>query len=398
MPFSNLEPKPIDPILLVFGQYLEDPNPNKVNLSIGMYFDEQGQLSMYNACREANLALAKQNKPKSYLPIEGDNSFLASVRELVFGEQHPAVVQQRIASVQTIASTGGLRICADFFKQYVGSKRIWMSNPTWSNHIDIYKLVGFDVKEYSYYDAAQHTVAFEQLCAELDAGLQAHDLVLLHPCCHNPTGADFTEAQWDTLLALLAKHQAFPLFDMAYLGFARGLAEDAYPIRKANDFCKNYGLIFSGSKSFGLYGERVGCVNLVCDSQEQAEIVQSNLKQLIRRSYSSPIAHGAALVDYVLRTPEINATWQQELASYRDRINGNRALLADKLAALGVDFNYIKEQYGFFSFLDITPAQALRLRSEYGIYVLESGRVNFAGITQSNVDYIAQAIANVVKG
>ncbi|RIY32418.1 hypothetical protein CJP74_04615 [Psittacicella melopsittaci] len=398
MLFSKLETKPIDPIIGLYQDYLANTNPKKVNLSIGLYFDEQGRIDLMGAARKAALVLAEKNQVKSYLPIDGDREYLQAINELVYGKDNPVLVENRLASVQTLAATGGLRITADALREFAGSTRCWVSDPTWSNHIDIFTEAGYQVGAYSYYNRDLMSYDIEALLADLENKLSERDVVLMHPVCHNPTGADLTEEDWLKVYALIKSKNAILVLDQAYLGYGKGIEEDALAVRLAAQHLDQFVHIFSSSKTFSIYGERIGNVNIKCKDAEQAVVLTSNLKQLIRCCYSTPICNGARLVKTILTTPEIRKTWEAELNAYRERLQNLRKEFVAKLKALGVDFSYIEQQYGFFSFLKLTPEQIQALKNDYGIYALESGRINFAGLNQSNIDYVTNAIAAVIKG
>lgn len=396
MRFSQLQAKPNDPILALFAEYLENTNPNKVNLSIGLYFEEHGRLDMMTAARKAGILLANKAQVKDYLPIQGDVAYLQVVNELVFGKDHPVLPQ--LASVQTLAATGGLRTTADALRDLCGAKRCLVSDPTWSNHTCIFESAGYQVYAYPYFDHDLMSYNFKHLVEYFDKNLQEKDVVLMHPVCHNPTGADLTLEQWKTVFALIKKHNAILVLDQAYLGYGKGLEEDGKVIRLAAQELDQFVHIFSSSKTFGLYGARIGHINIKCASPEQAAIVTSNLKLQIRASYSTNIANGASMVHTMLTVPELRQEWQVELESYRVRLNELRKELVKKLQAKDINFSYILDQYGFFSFLKLSVEQIRRLRNEFGIYLLDSGRINFAGLNQSNLDYVVDSISQVCKG
>ncbi|RIY36712.1 aromatic amino acid transaminase [Psittacicella gerlachiana] len=398
MLFSNLETKPIDPIIGLYLDYLANPNPKKVNLSIGLYFDEAGRIDLMEAARKAALLVAQQNQAKGYLPIDGDQQYLQAINELVYGKDNPVLAEKRLASVQTLAATGGLRVTADALKNFAGSQRCWVSNPTWSNHIDIFKEAGYQVGDYTYYSHENMDVDFPALLADLEAKVGERDVVLMHPVCHNPTGADLNAEQWLEVYQLIKRKNAILVLDQAYLGYGRGIEEDATAVRLAAQHLEQFVHIFSSSKTFSIYGERIGNVNIKCKDAEQAKILTSNLKQIIRSTYSTPIANGARLVKTILTTPQIRELWFNEINTYRQRLQQLRKDFVAKLKTLGVDFSYIENQYGFFSFLKLTPAQIQELKNTYGIYLLASGRINFAGLNHNNIDYVTQAIAAVIKG
>lgn len=396
--FSQLTEKPIDPIIKVFEDFLANPNPNKVNLSIGLYFDNSGRIEYPKAARLANLAVSQSNNYKGYLPITGDDEFCKEVVKLCFGAENPLVKENRIASAQTIAATGGLRTTADFLYRVAGSRKLFVTDPTWSNHIDIFKVAGYEVDSFAHLNYETCAIDIEATLADLEAKVQPKDVVLLHPVCHNPTGADYTADEWRRIFTLLKAKQAIVVLDQAYLGYGLGLEKDRMAVEIASEILDQFVHIFSGSKTFALYSERVGSVNVVCKDAEQAAIVKSQLAITIRSSYSSPCAHGANIIKKILGTPEIRKIWEEELETARKRLVHNRKVLVDALAAHGYDWSYLLSQNGFFSYLRVTEAQALELRDKFAVYILTSGRINFAGINESNIDYICNAIVSVLKG
>lgn len=412
--FSHLKPVPADPIISVFGEYLQNPNPQKVNLSIGLYFDEAGRIDMLNSVRKAYVKLAEKNILRGYLPIDGNQPFLAEIRKLCYpfvGSSKQLVsglgktetfeeFSARVASVQTIAASGGLSIVAQTLATFTDCKKLYCTNPTWSNHHDFFKAQGFNTAEFLHYDPEVMGINFAKTYADLEQKLQKHEAVLFHPVCHNPTGADFNREQWFKVLELVRDRQAIAIFDMAYLGYAEGVTEDLTALEVAYQVLPEFIHIFSCSKTFGIYADRTGAVNFVCETPAEAEVLVSNLKQIVRANYSSPVLNGSEMVRELLSDRQPGGLfdqWQAELGYARNRLINNRKVLAKKLRAHGIDFDYINSQHGFFSFLKVTPEQALKLRNQYAIYILESGRINFAGINDDNIDYIADAIAAVIK-
>lgn len=396
--FSQLTDKPTDPIIKVFEEFLANPNPNKVNLSIGLYFDDQGRIFYPKSVRLANLELANEKPYKGYLPITGDPEFCALAVNLTFGENNPVVKAGRIASAQTIAATGGLRVTADFLYRTVGSRKCFVTDPTWSNHIDIFKTAGYKVDSIAHLDSQTLEVNIEKTLADLESKVGEKDVVLLHPICHNPTGADYTKEQWQAIYEVIKRKNAILVLDQAYLGYGEGLEQDRLAVELASQVLDQFVHIFSASKTFGIYSERVGSVNILCKDAQQAQIVKSQLAITIRSSYSTPYGHGARIVKKILSNPELRKIWMEELEHARQRIISNRKVLVDALAKYDIDWSYILKQHGFFSYLKVTKEQALELRSKYAIYILESGRVNFAGINQSNIDYICDSLVKVLKG
>jgi aspartate aminotransferase len=395
--FSQLKPVATDPILGLMAAYKEDPNPLKVDLGVGVYKDEQGHTAVLESVKKAEKLRLDLEDSKTYIGMAGDLSFNAHIEKLAFGV-HKVLLEGRTTSAHTPGGTGALRVAAEFIKKANPDATIWVTNPTWANHISLFQAAGLKVKEYAYYDYSTKGLQEEQMFAEL-AQVPAGDVVLLHACCHNPSGMDLTFAQWQRFAAL-AKEKGFtPLVDMAYQGFGLGLDEDAAGLRHLANEIPELILCTSCSKNFGLYRERIGAVSVVVDSNAMLETARTNLLAVVRSIYSMPPAHGAIIVSHILDSAELTAEWQQELAVMRNRINDYRQLIIDKLKAEGVqqDFSFITQQHGMFSFLGINKAQIDRLRSEYSIYMVGSSRVSIAGLNHSNIDYFAKAVAAVLK-
>lgn len=394
--FSAVELAPRDPILGMTEQFNADSNPAKVNLGVGVYFDEQGKLPILACVAEAEARLARNPKPKGYLPIDGIAAYDKAVQELVFGAGHPAVRDGRIATVQTLGGTGGLKVGADFLKQLRGDAVVYISDPSWENHRALFSQAGFQVHSYPYYDADSHGVRFEAMLDALGKAAPG-SIVVLHACCHNPTGCDLDVDQWSRVVHLMQARALVPFLDMAYQGFGEGLAEDAQAVRLFVESGMDFFVSTSFSKSFSLYGERVGALSVVCDSRDAAVRVLSRLKVLIRSNYSNPPTHGAQLVTMVLTTPELRSQWEQELGGIRQRIRSLRELLVQRLAQVGVeqDMAFVTRQKGMFSYSGLSVAAMQRLRSEFGIYGLDSGRICVAALNSSNIDRVAAAIARV---
>lgn len=401
--FGHLVPKKADPIISLFQDFLADKNPAKVNLSIGLYFDEEGRIDMMNSIRQAYVANAEANKPTGYLPIEGDREFLAAVQKLCFGFLNERSAQEynnfvaRTTACQSVAASGGLNLVANVLKKLAGLNRVWMTDPTWSNHHDFFRAAGFTTGSFQHLDHSTNTINFPQTLADLEAKLEKGDVVLLHPVCHNPSGADFTREQWQQVCNLIKERGAYAVFDMAYLGYGQGLRQDVVALEVAYDTLPEFAHIFSCSKTFGLYADRTGAVNFVTESPEVAQKLLTQVRQVVRAQYSTPILNGSQLVKRVLTEPTLFAQWQDELAHARNRLRQNRLDLSRYLLEQGVDMSYIETQNGFFSHLKVTPEQARKLRTEHAIYILETGRINFAGVNPQNVKRIADAIACVVK-
>jgi aspartate aminotransferase len=395
--FSHLQPVATDPILGLMAAYKEDPNPLKVDLGVGVYKDEQGHTAVLECVKKAEKLRLDHEDSKTYIGMAGDLSFNAHIEKLAFGP-HKVLLEGRTTTAHTPGGTGALRVAAEFIKKANPDATIWVTNPTWANHISMFQAAGLKVKEYAYYDYSTKGLQEEQMFAEL-AQVPAGDVVLVHACCHNPSGMDLNFAQWQRFAAL-AKEKGFtPLVDMAYQGFGLGLDEDTAGLRHLANEVDELILCTSCSKNFGLYRERIGAVSVVAADKKTVEIARSVLLSVVRSIYSMPPAHGAIIVGHILDSAELTALWHQELATMRNRINDYRQLIIDKLAAEGVqqDFSFITKQHGMFSFLGINKAQIDRLRSEFSIYMVGSSRVSIAGLNHSNIDYFAKAVAAVLK-
>lgn len=395
--FRHVEPFGGDPILSLNEDFQRDPRADKVNLTIGIYFDEQGRIPVLESVRRAEQALAARSDPKPYLPIEGSPRFIAAVQKLLFGADSEALRSGRVATMQAIGSTGGLKIGAEFIKRWFPGSAFWVSDPTWENHTALFRGCGLEVNVYPYFDPATGGVKFEEMLAALSRAPEK-SVVLLHACCHNPTGADLTPAQWGELIPLLRDRKLIPFLDMAYQGFGTGLAEDAHAIRALADAGICFFVANSFSKSMSVYGERCGALSVVCPDAAQAELVLGQLRYTIRRSYSSPAIHSGLLAAMVLDDPELRPMWERELAEMRDRMLSMRRKLHAALVARlpGRDFGYLLSQRGMFSYTGITAAQADRLRDEFGVYLLRSGRMCIAGLNEGNVERTAAAMAAVL--
>jgi aromatic-amino-acid transaminase len=398
--FSSVEMAPRDPILGLNEQFAADPNPNKVNLGVGVYYDENGKLPLLKCVAAAEQQLVEAAKPRGYLPIDGIAAYDQAVQGLVFGADSAVVRDKRVATVQALGGTGGLKVGADFLRQLRPQARVLISAPSWENHRALFTRAGFEVGEYPYYAAALRNeggIDFPGMKAALQAA-EAGTVVVLHACCHNPTGYDLTPAQWDEVVALVRARGLVPFLDMAYQGFGAGLAEDGAAVAKFIASGMDFFVSTSFSKSFSLYGERVGALSVVCSSAEEAARVLSQLKIAIRTNYSNPPIHGAQIVATVLSTPALRAQWEQELAGMRARIKTMRTELVARLAAAGVkqDMGFIARQQGMFSYSGLTAAQMQRLRSEFGVYGVDSGRICVAALNLKNIDAVVAAIAKVL--
>ncbi|GAA0536940.1 MULTISPECIES: amino acid aminotransferase [Rheinheimera] len=397
--FAQLQPVATDPILGLMAAYKEDPNPNKVDLGVGVYKDEQGHTAVLKCVKEAEALRLKNEDSKTYIGMAGDLGFNSHIEKLAFGQGHKVLLANRVTTAHTPGGTGALRVAAEFIKKANPNATIWVTSPTWANHISMFKAAGLNVKEYTYYDYSTKGLNEEGMFADL-ATVPAGDVVLVHACCHNPSGMDLTFAQWQRF-AQLAKERGFtPLVDMAYQGFGSGLDEDARGLRYLADTVDEMLLCSSCSKNFGLYRERIGAVSVVSADSKISDIARVNLLSVVRSIYSMPPAHGAIIVANILDSAELTALWHQELAEMRNRINNYRQLIIDKLAGEGVtqDFSFITRQHGMFSFLGINKEQIARLRNEFSIYMVDSSRVSIAGLNHSNIDYFARSVAAVLKG
>ena len=395
--FTAVEMAPRDPILGLNEQFAADTNPNKVNLGVGVYFDDNGKLPLLECVQSAEKAMMDKPSARGYLPIDGIAAYDAAVKSLVFGADSEPVTSGRVATVQGIGGTGGLKIGADFLKKISPNAKVMISDPSWENHRALFTNAGFQVDSYAYYDAEKRGVNFEGMLASLNAAA-AGTIVVLHACCHNPTGYDITAAQWDQVIAAVKAKSLTPFLDMAYQGFGHGIQEDGAVIGKFVAAGLNFLVSTSFSKSFSLYGERVGALSVVCIDKEECVRVLSQLKIVIRSNYSTPPIHGGAVVAAVLTNPEWRATWEKELSEMRVRIKAMRQKLVDGLKAAGVkqDMSFITTQIGMFSYSGLNKDQMVRLRSEFGGYGTDTGRMCVAALNSKNIDYVCRAIAKVI--
>lgn len=395
--FKKITPAPADPILGLADAFNDDTRGNKINLGIGVYKNANGQTTIMQAVKEAEKKLLTTETDKNYLPIDGIACYQAFTQALIFGEGSPIIQQKRAKTSQTLGGTGALRVAAEFVKHQVKAKKIWVSTPTWPNHLTIFQATGLEIGEYRYYDSQNHQLDWDNMLADLNQA-QAGDVVLFHACCHNPTGIDPTPEQWQILADLSAQKGWLPLFDFAYQGFGNGLEEDAYSIRT---FLKNHKELLianSYSKNFGLYNERTGAFTLVAENAEIAEICQTQIKYIIRTLYSNPAKHGAGVVNTILGDDILKKQWEIELTEMRDRIKQMRALFVTLLAEYGAkeNFDFILHQNGMFSFSGLSPEQVDRLKQDFAIYMTRSGRINVAGITQDNIHQLCKSIVSVL--
>ena len=395
---ENITAAPADPILGLNEKFLSDPRSDKINLGVGVYKDENGNTPVLHSVKKAEKRLLDSENSKTYLGIPGSADYALAVQQLLFGEDSPIVTEGRAQTAQTPGGTGGLRVAAELISRQIGATRVWVSDPTWANHMGIFQAAGLEISRYGYYDADAHDIDFEAMLGDLDKAA-AGDVVLFHGCCHNPTGIDPDREQWARLAELCASRKLLPLFDFAYQGFARGLDEDAEGLRLFAEQCSEILVASSFSKNFGIYGERTGAFTLVAGSAAVAATVFSQVKSIIRVIYSNPPKHGAALVAMILSDPELRAEWEGELAAMRDRIKQMRSLLVSTLRQKGVaqDFSFIERQNGMFSFSGLSKEQVLKMREESGVYAVDSGRFNVAAMTTGNMNPLCDAIAAVVR-
>ncbi|PWK97789.1 aspartate aminotransferase [Pantoea allii] len=395
--FESISAAPADPILGLADLYRADDRPNKINLGIGVYKDETGKTPVLTSVKKAEQYLLENETSKNYLSIDGLPDFARCTQELLFGKGNALIASGRARTAQTPGGTGALRVAADFLSTQTAVKRVWVSNPSWPNHKNVFNAAGLEVCEYQYYDAANHTLDFDGMLASLKE-VKAGDVVLFHGCCHNPTGIDPTEEQWQQLAHLSQANGWLPLFDFAYQGFARGLEEDAEGLRIFAASHQELIVASSYSKNFGLYNERVGAITLVASDAATVETAFSQVKYTIRANYSNPPSHGAAVVATILGNDALRTIWQQELSDMRQRIQRMRQLFVNTLADKGAqqDFSFIIKQNGMFSFSGLTKDQVIRLREEFGVYAVNSGRVNVAGMTPDNMSALCEAIVAVL--
>lgn len=396
--FERLEPAPPDAILGLTEAFRADTNPHKVNLSVGQYQDDNGKTTTLKSVLLAEKRLLETEVTKGYLPIDGDPTYGRLVQELLFGSNHPIVTEQRAAVAQTPGGTGGLRVAAEFAAKTLKSPRAWFSDPTWPNHPSVFAASGMQTASYAYYDAPNHGLARDAMLEQLKQ-IPAGDLVVLHGCCHNPTGVDLTDEDWRTISQIAVERGWLPLIDFAYQGFSESLQADASGVKIMSDIVPDLLVCSSFSKNFGLYRERVGALTVVSPSKQATQAAQSWVKSAIRTTYSNPPYHGAGIVATVLSDPELRGLWETELDAMRNRINGIRKEFCDGMAARvpDRDFSFIAQQRGMFSFSGLTPSEVKQLRDQFAIYAVGSGRINVAGMTRQNLPVICDAIAKVLK-
>jgi aspartate aminotransferase len=395
--FENVVAAPPDAILGITEAFNRDPNPKKINLSVGIYKDKDGKTPVLATVKEAERRLLEQEKSKTYKPISGDPEYGRLVRALMFGSSHALVGDGRAVTAHTPGGTGALRVIADYLHKTQPSTTVWMSDPTWNNHPSVFEAAQLQVKTYPYFAAAQNALDFAAMMDALSR-VPAGDSVLLHACCHNPSGVDLNPAEWGKLATLLAERKIFPIVDFAYQGFGDGLTEDAVGLNELLKVCPELAICSSFSKNFGLYNERTGALTVVAKTADDAERVLSQIKVCVRVNYSNPPAHGSGIVETILKDAELAKRWEAEVTEMRDRINGMRVLFVDSLKQKGAkrDFSFLIKQRGMFSFSGLNKDQVATLRDKFGIYIVGSGRINVAGMTQANMGPLCEAVASVL--
>ncbi len=396
--FEQLQSLPDDPLLGIIAQYQQETNPQKIDLGVGVYKDASGGMPVLPCIKAAEQRLVSEQDSKTYRGPLGNPAFTRLMCDLALGEVLSSAVRERLASLQTPGGCGALRVAAELIARANPSAKIWVSDPTWANHVPLLGDAGIEIASYPYYDFKDKGIRFDEMMACLSDAAPG-DLVLLHACCHNPSGADLSQSQWQKVVALLVQKQLVPFVDMAYQGFGQGLTEDAYGLRLVIESCPEAVFALSCSKNFGLYRDRVGAVGFVVADAAQAEITLSNLTQIVRGIYSMPPDHGASVVEIVLADDRLKSQWLQELATMRDRIQVTRQSLSEKMAAagFGTRFDFVNHESGMFSFLGITPEQVVELADRFGIYMAPSSRINIAGLNESNLDYFCASLTQVIS-
>jgi aromatic-amino-acid transaminase len=395
---SGVQMAPRDPILGVTEAFNADANPNKVNLGVGVYTDDNGKVPLLECVKRAEKLRMESAQHRGYLPIDGLASYDRAVQALVFGADSPAVREQRIVTVQALGGTGGLRVGADFLRRFDEKATVWISNPSWENHRALFEAAGFAVDAYPYYDAKTHGIDFPAMCATLEK-LPARAIVVLHACCHNPTGLDLAPEQWGRVIEIVKRRELVPFLDLAYQGFGDGIEADGTVVHRFAQAMSFVLVASSFSKSFSLYGERVGALSILTASADEAARVLSQLKRIVRANYSNPPTHGSQVVATVLTTPELRSLWEQELGTMRERIKTMRRALVEGIQARapGADFGFVLAQRGMFSYSGLSKAQVERLREEFSIYAIDTGRICVAALNSGNVGYVANAVAKVIR-
>jgi aromatic-amino-acid transaminase len=394
---KNVEMAPRDPILGVTEAYNADPNPNKVNLGVGVYCNDSGKVPVLESVRRAEQMLAEKPLPRNYLPIDGLKAYDEAVQAIVFGAENEALRTGRIVTVQTLGGTGGLKVGADLLRRINPDAEIWISDPSWENHRALFEYAGYTVNAYPYYDAPSHGINFDGMMAALER-LPAGAIAVLHACCHNPTGVDLSAEQWERVIDVVDARGLVPFLDLAYQGFAEGIDADAGAVRRFTERCPVVFVSSSFSKSLSLYGERVGALSVVTQDADEAARALSHLKRVIRTNYSNPPTHGGQAVTTVLTTPELRVLWERELGEMRERIKTMRRQLVEKIRAIRADFDFsfVVRQRGMFSYSGLSREQVRRLREEHSVYAIDSGRICVAALNSRNIDYVARSVASVL--
>jgi len=395
--FSSVQLAPKDPIFGLTEAYTADQRPGKVNLGVGVYYTDEGKVPLLRAVLEAEKEVVAKEAPRAYIPIEGPNPYNSAVQNLLFGKDSALIQAGRVVTAECLGGTGALRVGGDFVKRLEPNSPAAISSPSWENHRGIFEAAGYTVLDYTYFDPKTRGVDFDGMVKSLES-FPVKTLVILHACCHNPTGADLTKDQWKTIISICQQKQLIPFLDIAYQGFAAGIEEDGAAVRMFADSGMSFFVSSSFSKSFSLYGERVGALSIVTQSKEESARVLSQLKRVIRTNYSNPPTHGAAIVATVLNSPKLRQMWEDELAQMRERIKSMRHGLKEKLAAAGIshDFSFIEAQRGMFSYSGLTADQVAKLQEQDAIYALSTGRICVAALNSKNIDRVAQAIARVL--
>jgi aromatic-amino-acid transaminase len=393
---ANVKMAPRDAILGLTELYVADSNPKKVNLGVGVYYDDQGKVPLLECVRKADQALAASGVARPYLAMDGFPDYVRAVQGLLFGKDHPAVAQGRVTTVQAVGGTGGLKVGADFIRRFAPEAAVYMSDPTYDNHRPLFEEAGYRIESYPYYDTRTRGIRFPEMIAAMRA-IPKGSVLLLHACCHNPTGVDIRGEQWDEVIKIVAERRLIPFLDFAYQGFGDGIEEDAQVARRFAEELPVVLVAMSFSKSFSLYGERVGSLSVVATDSSESARVLSNLKRMIRTNYSNPPTHGARIVAAVLASPELRALWMKEVVGMRDRVRSVRRELVDRLKKrIPDDFGFILQQRGIFSYSGLSREQMVAMRERYSVYGIESGRICVAALNPRNLDYVADAIAATV--
>jgi aromatic-amino-acid transaminase len=396
-PLTSVEMAPRDPILGLTELYKSDPNSSKVNLGVGVYYDDNGNVPLLECVSRAEQLLVKSAKPRAYLPIDGLPAYTEAIQRLVFGADSTAVAEHRVVTLQTLGGTGALKVGADFLKRISPDAQVWISDPSWENHRGLFENAGFVVNSYPYYEAGTHGLDFKAMSDALRE-LPAGSIVLLHACCHNPTGVDLSDEQWEDVAAIVKQRDLVPFLDIAYQGFGDGIEPDAHAVRLFAETMVPVFVANSFSKSFSLYGERVGGLSVITQDSDEAARILSQLKRTVRTNYSNPPTHGGQIVTTILKDEQLSALWASELAGMRDRIRDMRQSLATSIGQRlpGADFTFVTRQRGMFSYSGLSKEQVRRLREEFSVYVIDNGRICVAALNTNNIDYVADAVAEVI--